>query len=100
MPSSPALAASPALADAAMNCLRVTPGVLRPVPSGIVIDLSSWGLVMCSSSLRLVDLLELTLGPAHGILRLRALDGLGVHVHDDVLRVGFRRLARCRARIA
>src|SRR5215468_5134104 len=99
MPSSPALAASPALADAAMNCLRVTPDVLRPVPSGIVIDLSSSDCMMCSSPLCLVDLLELALGPAHGILGLRALDGLGVHVHDDVLRVGLRRLARCRARI-
>src|SRR5574341_1585796 len=32
-----------------------------------------------------VDLLQLTLGPLHGVLGLHALHGLGVHVHDDVL---------------
>src|SRR5262249_14727797 len=39
------------------------------------------------SSLALVDLLELALGPLHGVLGLHALHGLGIHVHDDVLRV-------------
>src|SRR5215831_8950120 len=34
-----------------------------------------------------VDLLQLALGPLHGVLGLRALHGLGVHVDDDVLRV-------------
>src|SRR5262245_38538870 len=37
--------------------------------------------------LSLVDFLELGLGPLHRVLRLRALDGLRVHVDDDVLRV-------------
>src|SRR5438552_2821123 len=35
----------------------------------------------------LVDLLELALGPLHRVLGLAALDGLGEHVDDDVLRV-------------
>src|SRR5262245_9954465 len=43
-------------------------------------------------SSRLVDLLELRLRPLHRVLGLRALDGLGVHVDDDVLRVRLRRL--------
>src|SRR5437867_1370663 len=34
----------------------------------------------------LVDLLELAVGPLHGVLGLHALDGLRVHVRDDVLR--------------
>src|SRR5512143_1794397 len=38
-------------------------------------------------SLSSVDLLELLGGPLDGVLRLRALDALGEHVHDDVLRV-------------
>src|SRR6266850_1699038 len=36
----------------------------------------------------LVDFLQLALGPLHGVLGLHALDGLGVHVDDDVLRIG------------
>src|SRR5438034_7852955 len=51
-------------------------------------------LVIASS---LVDLLELGFGPLHRVLGLHALDGLRVHVHDDVLRVGLGRLARRRA---
>src|SRR5215470_12495232 len=43
---------------------------------------------------RFVDLLELDLCPLHGVLGLHALDALGVHVHDDVLRVGLRGLSR------
>src|SRR4029434_2436545 len=39
-----------------------------------------------TTALALVDLLQLTLGPLHGILGAHALDGLGVHVGDDVLR--------------
>src|SRR3989442_4182516 len=38
-------------------------------------------------ALRLVDLLQLPVGPADGVLRAEALDGLRVHVGDDVLRV-------------
>src|SRR5436189_3326784 len=48
------------------------------------------GVVMASA---LVDFLELGLGPLHRVLGLHALDGLRVHVHDDVLRVGLGRLA-------
>src|SRR5437867_3968014 len=47
-------------------------------------------------ALALVDLLELGLGPLHGVLGPHALHGLGVHVDDDVLRVrlgGLRRPA-------
>src|SRR5215472_1289723 len=42
----------------------------------------------------LVDLLELGLRPLHGVLGLRALRGLGVHVDDDVFRVRLGRLGR------
>ena len=39
-----------------------------------------------ASGVRLdVDLLQLALGPLHGLLGRHALDGLGVHVGDDVL---------------
>src|SRR5262249_57041008 len=48
----------------------------------------------CSSCF--VDLLQLTLGPLHGVLGLRALHGLGVHVDDDVLRVRLGGLRRRR----
>src|SRR5437667_12678860 len=42
-----------------------------------------------------VRLLQLTLGPLHRVLGLHALDGLGVHVHEDVLDQGLgRRAAR------
>src|SRR4026208_2121225 len=47
-----------------------------------------------------VDLLQLALGPLYGILGLHALHGLGVHVHDDVLRVDLGGLGRGRARVA
>src|SRR5215467_12414388 len=40
----------------------------------------------------LVDLLQLAVGPLHGVLGLHALDGLGVHVGDDVLGEALRRL--------
>src|SRR5213594_1695965 len=46
-----------------------------------------------------VDLLQLAFGPLHGVLGLHALDGLGVHVDDDVLRVGLGGLGRRRARM-
>src|ERR1700704_4553582 len=46
-----------------------------------------------------VDLLELLARPLDGVLRLRALDDLGEHVHDDVLRVGFGGLRRRRSRV-
>src|SRR5262245_46038117 len=48
----------------------------------------------------LVDLLELGLGPLDGILGLHALDRLGVHVDDDVLREYLRCLARGGAGVA
>src|SRR5438552_433757 len=47
----------------------------------------------------LVDLLELALCPLHRVLGLRALRGLGIHVHDDVLRVRLGRLRRGRPRM-
>src|SRR3989338_8084262 len=47
-----------------------------------------------------VDLLQLTLGPLDGILGLRAAGGLGVHVHDDVLRVGLGGVGRRGALVA
>src|SRR2546427_909821 len=40
-----------------------------------------------------VRLLQLGLGPPHRVLGLHALDGLGVHVHEDVLDQGLGRLA-------
>src|SRR5262245_46238945 len=49
---------------------------------------------------RFVDLLELDLCPFDGVLGFHALDALGVHVHDDVLRVRLRSLGRRRPRIA
>src|SRR5262245_56939568 len=57
-------------------------------------DPLAWRAVAASP---LVDLLELALGPLHGVLGLRALDGLGEHVHDDVLRVALGGLGRGRA---
>src|SRR5712692_2479037 len=48
----------------------------------------------------LVDLLQLALGPLHGILGLRALDGLREHVHHDVLRVRLGGLGRRRPGVA
>src|SRR6266850_4182007 len=53
-----------------------------------------------SDPLALVDLLQLALGPLHGVLGLHALDGLGVHVRDDVLREAFGRLRRRGAGVA
>src|SRR5439155_249619 len=46
---------------------------------------------------RFVDLPHLALGPLHRILGLHALHGLGVHVDDDVLRVGLGSLGGRRA---
>src|SRR5215467_10111181 len=118
MPSNPVLAATPAVADATMNRLRVTPPeVLGPSTSGILIDLSSsrrTALVSLSrssagfagallpgggseggeapSELTFVDLLQLALGPLHGVLGLHTLDSLGIHVGDDVLGEALRRL--------
>src|SRR5438093_13349533 len=46
-----------------------------------------------------VDLLQLAFGPLHRVLGLHALDGLGVHIDDDVLRVGLGGLGRRRARM-
>src|SRR5499425_3964416 len=133
MPSSPVLAATPAVADATTNRLRVIPPeVLGPSTSRILIDLSSsrrTALVSRSrssagfagaplpgggseggelsprlaadrrstrtaapSELTFVNLLQLAVGPLHGILGLHALDGLGVHVGDDVLGEALRRL--------
>src|SRR6185369_6550888 len=40
------------------------------------------------SRLRAVDLFQLGLGPLHRFLGRHALDGLRVHVDDDVLRIG------------
>src|SRR5258705_48550 len=53
--------------------------------------------VTCRSGF--VDLLQLAVGPLHGILGLHTLDGLRVHVDDDVLRVGLGRLGRRRTRM-
>src|SRR5215468_4518311 len=133
MPSNPVLAATPAVADATMNRLRVTPPeVLGPSTSGILIDLSSsrrTALVSLSrssagfagaplpgggseggqlsprlaadrrstrttapSELTFVDLLQLAVGPLHGVLGLHTLDSLGIHVGDDVLGEALRRL--------
>src|SRR5213594_4360422 len=47
-----------------------------------------------------VRLLQLTLGPLHRVLGLHALDGLGVHVHEDVLDQGLGRLAARRTGIS
>src|SRR5262245_35012775 len=38
------------------------------------------------TALTFVNLLQLCVGPLHGVLRGHALDGLGIHVGDDVLR--------------
>src|SRR5260370_16011016 len=46
-----------------------------------------------------VDLLELLARPLDGVLGPRALDALGEHVHDDVLRVGLGGLRRRRSRV-
>src|SRR6266850_5109042 len=46
-----------------------------------------------------VDLFQLAFGPLHGVLGFHALDGLGVHVDDDVLRVGLGGLGRRRTRM-
>src|SRR5258707_4138390 len=46
-----------------------------------------------------VDLLELLGRPLGGVLRLRALDALGEHIHDDVLRVDLGGLRRRRPRL-
>src|SRR5881394_2243506 len=48
----------------------------------------------------LVNLLELALGPLERVLGLHALHSLGVHVHDDVLRVRLGGLRRGRPLIA
>src|SRR5436309_11926668 len=47
-----------------------------------------------------VRLLQLALGPPHRVLGLHALDGLGVHVHEDVLDQGLGRLAARRTGIS
>src|SRR4029450_3933725 len=52
-----------------------------------------------SVRLALVDLLQLALGPLHGILGAHALHALGVHVGDDVLGEGLGRLGGGRARV-
>src|SRR5437773_1865858 len=51
-------------------------------------------------ALALVVLLELGLGPLHGVLGPHALHGLGVHVDDDVLRVRLGGLRRRRSLVA
>src|ERR1700730_2546515 len=51
--------------------------------------------IRCSS----VDLLELLARPLDRVLGPRALDALGEHVHDDVLRVGLGGLRRWRSRV-
>src|SRR6266496_1967847 len=87
MPSIPAAVTKPAAADFLRKVRRST----------AIMDTSFRSSVRRSG---LVDLLELAFGPLHGVLGLRALDGLGVHVHDDVLRVGLRGLGRSRPRVA
>src|SRR5262249_32161167 len=44
-----------------------------------------------------INFLQLTLGPLHRVLGLRALHALGEHVHDDVLAVDLGGLGRRRA---
>src|SRR5206468_9291158 len=96
MPSMPAAAVSPAAADVVRNLRRSTVVRLFAASSRVevVIDPS-----VLSGRLAFVDLLELAFGPLHGVLGLRALDGLGVHVDDDVLRVRLGGLGRRRARM-
>src|SRR5437868_13354900 len=53
-----------------------------------------------SGPLSLVDFLELTLGPLHGVLGRHALHALGVHVGDDVLGEGLRGLRGGRPTVA
>src|SRR6266404_4922265 len=53
-----------------------------------------------SGPLSLVDLLELTLGPLHGVLGRHALHALGVHVGDDVFGEGLRGLRGGRPGVA
>src|SRR5216683_224706 len=100
MPSRPAAAVAPTAADPARNVRRLTAGervlVLR---SGVVIDPSSGPPVGPRRS-GLVDLLELALSPLDGVLGLHALDRLGVHVDDDVLRERLGGLAGGRPRVA
>src|SRR5262245_6682183 len=55
--------------------------------------------VLNITSILRVDLLQLGLGPQDGILGLHALNGLGVHVGDDVLRLDLGRGAAGRSRV-
>src|SRR5712692_3991774 len=91
MPSSPAAAATPAAAVPVTKVRRVR-------PDGCLVASSRFGVAIDSSSVLkvsgLVDLLELAFRPLHGVLGLHALDGLGVHVRDDVLGEGLGGLGR------
>src|SRR5215470_9093600 len=92
MPSSP-VAAMPTAAAPLRNARRST--VCDPVCARlrveVVMDPS-----MLSGRLGLVDLLELAFGPLHGVFGLHALDALGVHVRDNVLRESLGRVRRRR----
>src|SRR6266536_4382632 len=98
MPSIPAAAVNPATAVVVRNVRRSK--VVRPEvvlsPLWVAIESS----VMSGRVSTLVDFLEFAFGPLHGILGLHALYALGVHVHDDVLRVRLRGLAGRRPGIA
>src|SRR5437016_3669361 len=63
-------------------------------------DRRSIGPLLLVDALGFVDLLQLRLGPLHGVLGRRALHALGVHVGDDVLRERLGRLRRRRSRVA
>src|SRR5882762_483427 len=87
MPSIPAAVTKPAAADFLRKVRRST----------AIMDTSFRSSVRRSG---LIDLLELAFCPLHGVLGLHALDALGVHVHDDVLRVGLGGFGRSRPWIA
>src|SRR5713226_2444627 len=97
MPSSPAAAVTPAAAVPEMKVRRVRPDgpLLASSRSAVAINSSSR-----SEGLDLVDLLQLAFRPLHGVLRLHALDALGVHVRDDVFCERLGGLRRGRPRIA
>src|SRR4029450_6453115 len=75
------------------NAVRRGASAAWPAPPAITRER-----VLDITSILRVDLLQLGLGPQDGILGLHALDGLGVHVGDDVLRLHLGRGASGRPR--
>ena len=80
-PAATAVAAEGALRGAWWRKPRLSPCSIR-VGRKIPLPHEKWGGDGLTSD---VDLVELTLGPIHGILGRHALDGLCVHINDDVL---------------